>query len=652
MSRKQGDPKFLRSHTTHRVQEILQNASTALEVATDLAPLIPVPVLGSVFIAAKCIVDASVKIRQDRRACAELAEYAANLTCHVHKTIRGNENMIDKDLSLSLTQLSSVLEEVRNYMEYQVSLGLWRRLCRRSGISDTLARYKSRLDYTMQTFTTTSNIRLELGFRYLKDGMDELRVASQNSQIFDGQYRIYRWGEIEIIRPHETSLDLFYSSDIEIYDAKIEGDVKVVKIYRDRQAFEHSRLVLKLARDCPKIPFAQLEGYAKDLSSPFLVLKGGLTNMFEYLTELNNADYFIKRLGFRAMLFLASHGLRWKGWVERLMISASGRLALGYSDDIAPRLDTDTDLGTTRVLISWPKLGVAEGLHILVEREDDVLLSLYSALQNTVVHRSLSSMADLWGRYIDELSCGITSFVSVTNLQPPLLGSIGCFRLQEDGLQLAVLENPFKGTVNVRTTTRLRPWTEDDESSDDFHLHGENNIVGESISIPFRVNRDKVSLHTTRTSFVHLSDHGWAAELLMESGCKLPHVDLESLVIVTGIIERATVLFSDGFSASVEPVLTRPSSIYYHVRPPDERGFLQKPCSYLAKTEDALYTDASALVQGVPDLETPQVPPNTFELNLDGVAAHLEQTFEVSCFQFSLTEAAAIKEMYNAISTS
>lgn len=47
------------------------------------------------------------------------------------------------------------------------------------------------------------------------------------------------------------------------------------------------------------------------------------------------------------------------------MITASGRLAMGYADDIVQRLDTDSDGGNSRILISWPKPGVAEGLHTL-----------------------------------------------------------------------------------------------------------------------------------------------------------------------------------------------------------------------------------------------------------------------------------------------
>lgn len=42
---------------------------------------------------------------QDRRAAAELADCAAVVASQVHKTIRGREALIDKELSLSLKQL-------------------------------------------------------------------------------------------------------------------------------------------------------------------------------------------------------------------------------------------------------------------------------------------------------------------------------------------------------------------------------------------------------------------------------------------------------------------------------------------------------------------------------------------------------------------
>ena len=42
---------------------------------------------------------------QDKRAAAELADCAAGMVSQVHKTVRGREALIDKELSLSLQQL-------------------------------------------------------------------------------------------------------------------------------------------------------------------------------------------------------------------------------------------------------------------------------------------------------------------------------------------------------------------------------------------------------------------------------------------------------------------------------------------------------------------------------------------------------------------
>ena len=68
------------------------------------------------------------------------------------------------------------------------------------------------------------------------------------------------------------------------------------------------------------------------------------------------------------------YGLRYKiidgpfersNQVQKLMITHNFRLVLGLADDIVKRLDTDSDGGTSRILISWSKPGVAEGLHVL-----------------------------------------------------------------------------------------------------------------------------------------------------------------------------------------------------------------------------------------------------------------------------------------------
>ena len=51
-------PRDEDSHDT--IQSILTNTSNALEVAKDLAPLLPVPFVGEIFVSAKAIVDAAI----------------------------------------------------------------------------------------------------------------------------------------------------------------------------------------------------------------------------------------------------------------------------------------------------------------------------------------------------------------------------------------------------------------------------------------------------------------------------------------------------------------------------------------------------------------------------------------------------------------
>lgn len=68
------------------------------------------------------------------------------------------------------------------------------------------------------------------------------------------QFRLYRWGEIEILDMHEAPLESYlYFADVEYYDAKISGEIKIVKVYKARETFLHARSILKLVRYA--IPF-------------------------------------------------------------------------------------------------------------------------------------------------------------------------------------------------------------------------------------------------------------------------------------------------------------------------------------------------------------------------------------------------------------
>ncbi|KAL5531363.1 hypothetical protein ACEPAG_4240 [Sanghuangporus baumii] len=617
----------MKASKSARSKEILQNASDILDVARNLAPVIPVPILCSIFITAKGIVDVAIKIHQDKQEAAELAEYAAILTRAVHATIRGRESMIDKDLSLSLTQLSSSLDEIKSFMEYQAGLRFWDRLCMRCRIAEKLAEYRSRLQYVMQTFMTTSGLRQELGLQYLKDGMDELKETLQSGQTFDDQFRIYRWGEIEFLQVHDLSSQGFLS-DIEIYEARIESQPKIVKVYRSQKTFEVSKSILKLVRcvilcnesggpglkrssERPILPFAQLEGYTSDSNTPFIVLKGGMTNMFDYLKGLDIEDYFVERLRFmidmkQAMRFLAENGLRWKGWIEKLMINDSGRLIIGYADDIVQRLDTDSDGGISRILISWPKLGIAEGLHTLVDRKDDILPTLYSALQSPSIEYNIDVISTLWGRYIDELNCGITSFVTVTNIHPPSLGSVGLLRPTVHGVHFYSLFSTYTGKVNIRTTGQIRPrMSKEDGGEDDYDMFNARdwrNFEGEDISMPLCLTEETGSLLSYRTSYTQLHGQAHVVEHLIRNSIINPDNELESLVVVSGVIERARATFSKTLpdspsSPSPSPKGAPPTvetSTFFHPYPPTKRGYMRKPWGYLSDTADmAANNDAS-----------------------------------------------------------
>ena len=68
---------------------------------------------------------------------------------------------------------------------------------------------------------------------------------------------------------------------------------------------------------------------------------------------------------------------------------------------------------------------------------------------------TLSEMGSMWGRYVDEVSCGVTSFVTGVDPDPPMLGSIGFIEPSMPGLRFHSLLSSYKGNVNVRATYQL-----------------------------------------------------------------------------------------------------------------------------------------------------------------------------------------------------
>lgn len=88
-----------------------------------------------------------------------------------------------------------------------------------------------------------------------------------------------------------------------------------------------------------------------------------------------------------------------------------------------------------------------------MEREDRALPALQAALQNSNGFLDIKLMSGLWEAYVTELNCGITSFVTVKNMEPPQLGSIGCMVSDGDGLRFQLMDDKkFKTPVKLRST--------------------------------------------------------------------------------------------------------------------------------------------------------------------------------------------------------
>ncbi|KLO19570.1 hypothetical protein SCHPADRAFT_67848 [Schizopora paradoxa] len=235
--------------------ELLQNASLALDATIALAPLVPIPALSSVFSCAQIIVETAKKVREDRRAAAELAQQAVEMTRLIHETISGKEDRIDNDLRKALEDFELGLEDVRNIMLEQTSANFIRRLTRRAQFSERLSRCNSRLAYSMRTFSALSQVRLEVKFDELRTEVGQLRKRH------DDGYRIYHVGDLAFTRNQlATSRSCSYpyhdqhsTSSIcdrcaEISGAVRKGEIKLVKLYRNDAAFRAELDFLKLVR--------------------------------------------------------------------------------------------------------------------------------------------------------------------------------------------------------------------------------------------------------------------------------------------------------------------------------------------------------------------------------------------------------------------
>lgn len=116
----------------------------------------------------------------------------------------------------------------------------------------------------LRTFQTTSSIRLETRLKEVADGVASLKISAVDNHQWDGevmicrachtnifqacvsiQYRLYRMGELNLLHRHwqpfidsngKDKQDHIYPTDerIDVYDAKIGGELKIVKCYRNQ----------------------------------------------------------------------------------------------------------------------------------------------------------------------------------------------------------------------------------------------------------------------------------------------------------------------------------------------------------------------------------------------------------------------------------
>ncbi|TDL21718.1 hypothetical protein BD410DRAFT_288053 [Rickenella mellea] len=168
------------------VEVLVSNSITALDLAKELAPLIPVPFVASIFASARVIVDAVQNVRQNKLACAELGKRVADLAVEIGRQIRGHEDLVDHRLEEALGQLQQRLNEISTFMDEQASLGVVSRVVRRGNVSTQVLELTSKLDYAMQTFKTMSTVRLELHIGKMQKQLATLNERAQNDRLWDG----------------------------------------------------------------------------------------------------------------------------------------------------------------------------------------------------------------------------------------------------------------------------------------------------------------------------------------------------------------------------------------------------------------------------------------------------------------------------------
>ncbi|TDL21137.1 hypothetical protein BD410DRAFT_316580 [Rickenella mellea] len=174
--------------------DLLDNSIAVLQAAGQLAPLIPVPFVASIFVSATVIVDAARNVQQNKLNCAKLAKRVADLTHDVHKEIHGREELVDDRLNAALQQLQDKLSEIQRFMQEQASKSTLRRIISRANISTQITELTVELDYVMRTFKTTALIRMELHMAEVNQKLAVIDQRANEERKWDGKH----FGKLEL----------------------------------------------------------------------------------------------------------------------------------------------------------------------------------------------------------------------------------------------------------------------------------------------------------------------------------------------------------------------------------------------------------------------------------------------------------------------
>ncbi|TDL19773.1 hypothetical protein BD410DRAFT_791639 [Rickenella mellea] len=233
------NPRTSKGKQATKIDAVLSNASDTIALAKELAPLIPVPLLGSIFSSAQAIVDAARNVRKNKKDCAELARRVSDLTQDLAKEIHGREEAMDDRLKDSLVPLQRQLVEIQEFVERHTSRKIIMNFVNRGAISTQVTDLLMNLDYMMQRFKTTSNIRMEVQLAEMKGRLVALgEIGPHSKQIeWDGQYRVYRMAELRLLRVLRDLTSTVIKghaevSLVECHEAEIDGKTVVVKFYR------------------------------------------------------------------------------------------------------------------------------------------------------------------------------------------------------------------------------------------------------------------------------------------------------------------------------------------------------------------------------------------------------------------------------------